>query len=558
MDDILISYSELYRILDYFSIGVISLSKDRIITSINDSAEALINKKKDEIIGKCCPDVFLNNLCAGDCRFYETLESKEKPIICDLEIRKPDNIIHHLTRIAIPIYDKNKAIEGCIVIFQDHSAFNDLINRVRYEDRKLKMILDNLDIGVLTVDKSVHITFFNTIAEEITGFLRREVLGKSFFKIFDENTFSIFKNTINDGIARADNETTIKIKNGKDLPIKTNYMALKNEDGKIVGGLATISDLSLIYKLKNAINDQYTFYDMVGKAPAIKKIFEIVPIIAVSDATVLIEGPTGTGKDLLTNIIHNSSNRSSKPMVKVNCAALPDNLLESEMFGYTKGAFTGADKDKPGLFQEAHGSTIFLDEIGDLPFALQAKLLRVLQDKEFYPLGSRKPVKVDVRIISATNQGLEKLVKEKKFREDLFYRLKVISFEIPALKERKEDLNLLIPHILKRFSIEKNKKINKISEKAMEVLLNYDYPGNIRELENILEYAVIICQGSVIETSHLPSFFQQHIFSEKKIRLANFSEMELTEKNIILDALKKYGGKKGETAKYLNIDRATL
>jgi transcriptional regulator with PAS, ATPase and Fis domain len=331
-------------------------------------------------------------------------------------------------------------------------------------------------------------------------------------------------------------------------------MALKNEQGRVVGGLATIQDLSLIDQLHRAISSRYTFGDMIGKAPSMQRIFDIVPVVAESDATILIEGQTGTGKDLLAKVIHHASKRSNKPLIKVNCAALPDNLLESEMFGYVKGAFTGADKDKPGRFQDADGGSIFLDEIGDLPLSLQAKLLRVLEDKEFYPLGSRKTTKVDVRIIAATNQGLDQMVEEKRFREDLFYRLNVIRLQLPSLRERRGDIPLLIGHILRLLSSAKETKANRISEEAMEILLNYDYPGNVRELENILEHALILCQDEVIEPRHLPVFLQESPKTAGSLQTERFRN----ERDEILDVLRKHRWNRGEAAQELRMDRTTL
>ena len=350
-------------------------------------------------------------------------------------------------------------------------------------------------------------------------------------------------------------------KDGSTIPIRANYMALRNEQGSIVGGLVTIQDLSLIDQLNRAIRNRYTFADMIGKDPSIQKIFEILPVVAASDATVLVEGSTGTGKDLLAKVIHNTSKRAKKPMVKVNCAALPDNLLESEMFGYVRGAFTGADRDKPGRFQEADGGTIFLDEIGDLPLSLQAKLLRVLEDKEFYPLGSRKTTKVDVRIIASTNQGLESLVEEKRFREDLFYRLNVIRLELPPLKERRGDIPLLIDHIMKRLTAVKETRVHRISEDAMEVLLNHDYPGNIRELENILEHALIICQEETAEGKHLPLFLQKGIsptHASEPSTEDSETILQSSEKQLIVDILKRHNWHRGKAARELNMDRTTL
>ena len=299
---------------------------------------------------------------------------------------------------------------------------------------------------------------------------------------------------------------------------------------------------------------------MVGKDPAIQKIFEIIPVVAASDATILIEGPTGTGKDVLAKVIHNASPRAKNVLVKVNCAALPDNLLESEMFGYVKGAFTGADHDKPGRFQDADRGTIFLDEIGDLPLSLQAKLLRVLEDKEFYPLGSRKTTRVDVRIISATNQNLGQLVKERRFREDLFYRLNVMRLDLPPLKDRRGDIPLLISHILKRLRTTRDTRVRNFSNDAMDVLLNYDYPGNVRELENIIEHALIVCQAEIIERYHLPLALQKG--NSRSLPADETAQpvdtVGVSEKSMIVDMLQKYSWNKGKTAAALNINRTTL
>jgi transcriptional regulator with PAS, ATPase and Fis domain len=292
-----------------------------------------------------------------------------------------------------------------------------------------------------------------------------------------------------------------------------------------------------------------------------QQICEIRPRVADSEANVLVEGPTGTGKDLLAKIIHNASQRRDKPFVKVNCAALPDNLLESEMFGYVKGAFTGADKDKPGRFQEADGGSIFLDEIGDLPLALQAKLLRVLEDREFYPLGGRKLCRVDVRIMAATNQILENLVKEKRFREDLFYRLNVMRLELPPLKERRGDISLLISNFIKKYNVTKETTVSRIGEDAMEVLLNYDYPGNVRELENVVEHACVLCQGAVIERRHLPMYLQKASDSLEDEIISGPEPTESRdawERERLVDSLKEHSWHRQKAAQALGMDRTTL
>ena len=563
MNDLLFKYAQLSSVFDYFSLGVMVLSDDRSILTFNLTAEMITGLKASDLIGRKCVEGLSDSLSCGDCAYHRALSKKSDSTGSSFEVVDSTGQSRRITRIVSPILGPDQSSLGCIEVFQDHSVFTDLLERVRHDDRRLKLILDSLDTGVLTVDRGGHITFFNTRAEGITGFDRGNVLGKSWDMIFGSKTSpeaEHFSQTIADGKSRLSTAGEIRTRQGQPLPVRANYMALKNEDGQIVGGLATFSDLSLVYQFNSAILDRYTMYDMVGKDPAIQKIFDIVPVVAASDATVLIEGPTGTGKDVLAKVLHNASKRSDNPMVKVNCAALPADLLESEMFGYVKGAFTGADKDKPGRFQEADTGTIFLDEIGDMPLALQAKLLRVLEDKEFYPLGSRKTTRVDVRIISATNQNLERLVSENRFREDLFYRLNVMRLELPSLKDRRSDIPLLIHHILKRLRNTRDTRVEDFSEEAMEVLLNHHYPGNVRELENIIEHALIVCQESLIEPRHLPLALQsgKADLHPQEPQLSFVEKKEIGEKAMILNALEQNNWNRNKTAQALSVDRTTL
>lgn len=557
----LVFYEQLWALLGDLHIGVFTVSSQRKITSFNHAAELLTGYKESEVIGKYCHQVFRNDLCQGECRFHQAVETQQVSLSFDLEFLDRQMEKRTITKIVTPLYNFKRNLIGCMEIFQDRSAFEELINRIRYSERQLKMVLDNLDLGVFTVTRGGLITFFNTMAEKISGFKRQEVIGKPCALLLGQGVSegaSHLSEAVQDGKARSNKKGILTAKDGRRIPIRGNYMALRNDQGRVIGGLATLQDLSLIDELNRAIASKYTFADMIGKDPAIQKVFDIVPVVAESDATVLIEGATGTGKDLLAKVIHNTSKRSKKPLVKVNCAALPDNLLESEMFGYVKGAFTGAERDKPGRFQEADGGTIFLDEIGDLPLSLQAKLLRVLEDKEFYPLGSRKTTKVNVRIIAATNQGLEAMVAAKKFREDLFYRLNVMRLELPPIRERKADIPLLIEHVLRRLSAARGNRVSRISEEAMEVLLNYDFPGNVRELENILEHALIICQEDSIEPKHLPVFLRRGASLARSREEILASEQLFSERESILAALKKHRWHRGEAAHELQIDRTTL
>jgi PAS domain S-box-containing protein len=560
-------YQDLSRLLDTLGVGAVVVSRERRVVAMNRSLAQMAGVTEAEAVGGDCREMLRAFSCADACRFDDVPDMGATPERTDLDIVDTGGEPHSLTRVIHPLFQPDGTPGGCLVAFQDQSVFKDLLKRVRYEDRRLKMILDNLDTGVLTVDRGGLITFFNGTAEGITGFGREDVLGKPFQALLHDDTrqdVTLLLDTIRDAVPRSIRESWMQTRSGTALPVRMNCMVLKNKDDRVVGGLVTLGDLSLKHRLDTAMKDRYTFYDMVGRTPEMQRIFDIIPVVAQTDATVLIEGATGTGKDLLAKVIHQASPRSANPMVKVNCAALPDSLLESEMFGYVRGAFTGADRDKPGRFQDADGGTIFLDEIGDMPVALQAKLLRVLEDGEFYPLGGRKPVRVDVRIISATNQGLEKLVQEKRFREDLYYRLNVMRMEMPPLSRRAADLPLLIAHILKGLSAAHNRTRPDISENAMEVLLNYTYPGNVRELENILEHALIVCRETVIARRHLPTSLQNASGAVKApppvtpAPPMSGGGVQAGERAMILSVLEKYRWRRGETAAALKIDRSTL
>lgn len=510
-------------------------------------------------MGRDCREVFVGIPCMVKCLFSNGGEWDSDHV--DVTTSRSTDSQRLMTRIATPVYDKHHRIAGCLTILQDHSPITDLINRVYYEERSLKMILENLDVGIFTVNRGGHITFFNARAEKITGYNRLQILGSPCATLMGTETgcqdIDLLKESIQDGRTRISPEGQMKVAGGETIPIRSSIIALRNEKGTIVGGLVTFHDLSMVQQLSKVVSGQYVFHDMIGRDPAMQKVFHLAHVVASSDSTVLIEGPTGTGKDLLAKIIHAESRRANRPFVKVNCAAMPDTLLESEMFGYVKGAFTGADRNKPGRFQEADGGAIFLDEIGDLPLSLQAKLLRVLEDRDFYPLGSHHPVKVDIRIISATNRGLEDLVSRRLFREDLFYRLNVLRIDIPPLKNRPSDIPLLIRRCLRHLCVENEKPLLTISSSAMDILLNYPYPGNVRELENILEHGVIISQSDTIRPEDLPDYVQS--FRRKPLTAqTDSSKNQNTERDRIQAVLQNLNWNCSRAAAELSMDRTTL
>ena len=341
-------------------------------------------------------------------------------------------------------------------------------------------------------------------------------------------------------------------KNGRPRTIILNTAILHDKEKKPWGVVAIFRDMTELVSLKRQLKERFQFHKLIGKNHQMQEVYNLIEDIADSDATVLIQGESGTGKELVAQAIHYQGPRTNKPFVRVNCSTLAESLLESELFGHVRGAFTGAIRDKIGRFELAQGGTAFLDEIGDISPAIQVKLLRVLQEKEIERVGDTKSIKVDVRVIAATNHDLKRLMREGKFREDLFYRLYVIPIHLPPLRERKEDIPLLVEHFIRQFKGQTGKKIESISEEALKLLLDYSWPGNVRELENVIEHAFVKCRVPLILPEHLP----QEILGAKKVFGAR-KRPRLTEEQLH-QALQETRGNKARAARELGIGRTTL
>jgi PAS domain S-box-containing protein len=428
-----------------------------------------------------------------------------------------------------------------------------------------QLILDSIADGVFTVDHEGRITSFNKAAERITGFSKEEAVGQYCHEIFRSNLCfeaCALKHTAETTETIVDLEVNILNRDNREIPISISTAVVRDESGNAVGAVETFRDLSLIKELRKEISSSYSFQDMLGRSKSMLDLFQILPDIAQSDATALIEGESGTGKELFATAIHNLSTRKDRPLIKVNCAALPETLLESELFGYKKGAFTDARRDKPGRFRQAHGGTMLLDEIGDMSKGTQVKLLRVLEQKEYEPLGSTKTERVDVRIIAATNRDLMEMMHRREFREDLFFRINVIRLRIPPLRERREDIPLLLDHFIERINLKQSKQIKKVSPSALKTILDYDFPGNVRELENIIEHAIILTKGIEIQPRHLPSYLSgREIEPPTRAKLSgkqDLAVLEEFERDLIVSALERNGGSTAAAAKELSIHRSTL
>ncbi len=428
-------------------------------------------------------------------------------------------------------------------------------------------------VGIFVVDAGMGITFFNSTAERITGYSKSEALSCKCFEIF--RAARCFEECpLRAALEKKDTVpfrtgNTILTKDNREIPIEISASVLSDENGNITCAIECfqepLPDAARDRAKKGAPRNRASFDDIIGTDPTIRHIVDILTVASKTDAHILLTGETGTGKDILARSIHRASNRREGRFVKVNCAAMPGELLESEFFGYKKGAFTDAKTDKPGRFQLAEGGTIFLDEIGDLPLALQAKLLQVVDEKTFYPLGASKPQSVDVRVISSTNRNLAEMVEEGLFREDLFYRLNVIGIELPPLRDRPSDIPALTDHFLSNFrphdcgaSFEEA-----LSAEAKDLLFHYSYPGNIRELKHILEHACIMSQGKPITAAMLPPRLTAGAPSKQSGidgpgATTDFMGADAEERELILDTLRRQKWNRQKAATALSIDRTTL
>jgi len=421
-------------------------------------------------------------------------------------------------------------------------------------------ILESISDGVFTVDGDWRVTSFNRAAEAITGIRREQAIGRPCCEVFRASlceTDCALRTTFATGKPVVGRSAFIVRADGERIPISVSTAVLRDERGRVVGGAETFRDLSAVEELRKELSGRFEIGDFVSRSPAMRRVFDILPQVAASDCTVLVQGETGTGKELLARALHHTGPRRRRPFVAVNCGALPETLLESELFGYRAGAFTGAQRDKPGRFALAEGGTLFLDEIGDMSPALQVKLLRVLQDGTYDVVGGTATQRADVRVIAATHRDLEKGVAEGTFRADLYYRINVMKIEVPPLRERREDIPLLVDHFVARLNRIQGKAIRGVHPEVLGLLMAYGFPGNVRELENILEHAFVLCDADRLELRHLPPHFlarRGRGTPSPAIREA----ARAAEAGLITEALGRHGFDRLATARALGIHKSTL
>jgi two-component system response regulator HydG len=434
-----------------------------------------------------------------------------------------------------------------------------------------KTIVDTMADGLMVVDTEGIIISVNRAMEELSGYSKGELIGKSCDILDCDACFTtrseghdkycaLFKD---EKVTRR--KCTLRKRDGSRLHLFKNAAVLRDSSDKVIGGVETWTDLSevvakeqVISRLRKKLSGEDGFKGILGTSPAMQQIFDLISSAAQSEAPVIIYGDSGTGKELVASAIHKLGVRRKGPFIKVNCAALSESLLESELFGHIKGAFTGADRTRVGRFEAANGGDIFLDEIGDLPLSTQVKLLRVLQEKEIEKVGDHRPIKINVRILAATNKDLNRLMEEGRFREDLYYRIGVIPIILPPLQERREDIPLLVETFISRIRLKTDKPITGMSKGALDLLFHYDWPGNVRELINVIEYSFVLCHEGEIMPHHLPAKVTGKQPSVTPRRQAVKKQSDDAERKRILDALAATGGNQSKAAEILGISRVTL
>jgi PAS domain S-box-containing protein len=433
-------------------------------------------------------------------------------------------------------------------------------------------ILDAMEDGIIVHDQHRNIFLFNRAAEKITGYDRKEVLGANCHEVFLPDGLCGSRCPLNSGDMQSFDKTQYEVgfttKDGEDRRLRIKSAPINMPQGNTRGVVATIRDVTEVSRLRRKMKEKYSFHGMVGASAAMQEVFRTIRQVTASYYPVLITGESGTGKELVAQAIHNESRRSAGPFVPINCGALPETILESELFGHVRGAFTGAIRDKKGRFELAHKGTLFLDEVGELSPAFQVKLLRVIEEKHFEQVGGERTIKVDVRVISATNRDLKAMIEKGTFRDDLFYRLSVVPFHLPPLRERRDDLPLLVERTLERIRGEIGKPIHSVSDQAMDLLMAYHWPGNIRELINVLQFASVRCDSEEITPRHFPPGIRTPGASPQPIDSAappaertgsnGMRRRRKLDRVAVKQALFEVGGNKVKAAKRLGVGRATL
>ncbi len=547
--------------------GIAVIAKDKNILVFNEAASRITGYDEEEVIGKSFEFLFAKR--PEDQKFiHQSLDENLAFNNISMNITDGKGNVKNVLASITPI-KRDENVLSVVFVFRDTKEMLSLAEEIQQktfelidQKNKLDAIFNSNIEGTFTIDNDWNVTSFNTSAEKITGYKKSEAIGKKCWDIFNS---SLCRNgchmeqTMQKGKPMIGNELEIMHKDGKIIPIRVNSGILINNKNEKIGAVETFIDISEIKNLSEHLSDIFKYENIVGRNKEIKQIITVLESVSQTDSSVLITGESGTGKELASRAIHLNSPRKTGPFIAVNCSAFVESLIESELFGHEKGSFTGAIKTKIGKFELAKGGTLFLDEIGDLSLSVQTKFLRVLETREFERVGGNKTIKVEARIIAATNKNLSEEISAGRFREDLFYRINVINIHLPPLRDRMDDLPLIVNHFIELFNKKFNKEIRQFSSQAFDILMEYEWPGNIRELENVIEHCFVLCNGKIIQVEFLPKRLREQkktvIASSNAIQKNGFKDVE---RELIISVLDKYHGNRTKAAKELNINPSTL
>jgi len=548
--------------------AIIVISKDHKIIAFNDAAERITGYKSRDVINSDFQLLFRNS--EKDINYiYSSIDDNDSHINITLEITAADYSVIRVLASLTPVYQQKAGHLGVIIVLRDmqemvslQDSLQKINSKLLIERNLLDSLFNNINEGIFTINLDKIITSFNTAASKITGYTPQEAIDNKYwqtFKYHKKEFIDFCEEKMNKENTIKNMELVIIQKSGALVPIRLSVSRLYDNNNKITGCVFSFQDISELMNLTSQLEKKYHYDNIIGRSKRMQEIYQLMNSVMDSKSTVLITGESGTGKELVARALHFNSEDKAKPFIAVNCSAFAETLLESELFGHEKGAFTGAINSKSGRFELAQDGTIFLDEIGDVSPEIQVKLLRALDNRELERVGGTKTIKMKARIITATNKDLENEVNKNSFRKDLYYRINVVNINLPPLRERKDDLSLLIEYFLDKFRTQFKKNIQFLSPNALLVFQNYDWPGNIRELENVLERAFVVSSSDVIRVDCLP----ERLWLNKKLikpdENHNITQtLKETERTIIDNVLKKHNGNRGETAKELNMDRSTL
>ncbi|WKZ69511.1 MAG: sigma 54-interacting transcriptional regulator [Melioribacteraceae bacterium] len=547
--------------------GIAVIGKEHNIVVFNEAASRITGFNENDVVGEDCSILFEENFDGMNFLKESIRENRAfTNLAFNIKTKKESekNVLASITPIV-----RNEKVISVVLVFRDTKEMLNLAKDLEEkttelidQKNKLDAIFNSNIEGTFTIDNEWNVTSFNLSAEKITGYKKNEAIGKKCWEIFNSSVCRKgchMEQTINKDKPTIGNEVKIVDKNGKLIPIRVNSSTLTNNKNEKIGAVETFLDISEIKNLFEHLDERFKYENIVGKNKEIKQIINVLESVAQTDSSVLVTGESGTGKELAARAIHLNSHRRTGPFIAVNCSAFAESLIESELFGHEKGAFTGAIKSKIGRFELAQNGTLFLDEIGDLSITVQTKLLRVLETKEIERVGSNKPIKINTRIIAATNKDLEIEIEAGRFREDLYYRINVMNIHLPPLRERKDDLPILVNHFIEKFNEKFKRDIKHFSSSAFDILMDYNWPGNIRELENVIEHCFVLCGSDVIQIEHLPKRLREENFNSiTKNTSGNLNHLKDAERNIIINTLKKHNGNRSKTAEELNIHPTTL